>query len=455
MPREIVLRPQGKLTAAWLDRVAIEGGSLFEGRQVVAEDVGRVTVKDTDVPGLEMRLTGGGVRSWAVSKRVNGIQRRFTLPEGARLSLAEARRNAIKLLDAIADGRDPTAERRETRKQAQLARLGIGRAWTLEALVEEYGAKVAAPAKQKSWLDRRAHILREFRDLAALPAAEITDAHLWRVLDAATARDAQVSGWHALRYLRTVLGWALSRKLIERDPTTDLPLKDIRGRMKERTRERVLSPDELGRLWRTLEASPGDVYSAIYRVAALTAQRVGEVAGMQWEELDLARGEWRQRTNKSDRPHLVPLSAEALDVIRAQLRRERKAGGKGRANPEKVPFVFATSTGGRLDRRSGNWHRATDRFAAASGVSEWGPHDLRRTAATILAEAKVAPVVIEQLLNHAEGAGKGSLVAAIYNRHSYGMEKRQAVELLAKRIRALAVEQWAEVIEIRPARRVG
>jgi hypothetical protein len=259
MPREIVLRPRGKLAAAWLDRIAIESGSLLEGRQVVAEDVGRVTVKDTDVPGLEMRLTASGVRSWAVSKRVNGIQRRFTLPEGARLSLAEARRNAIKLLDAIADGRDPTAERRETRKRAQLARLGIGRAWTLEALIEEYGAKVAAPAKQKSWLDRRAHILREFLDLAALPVPEITNAHLWRVLDAATARGAQVSGWHALRYLRTVLAWALSRKLIDRDPTADLPLKDIRGRMKERTRDRVLSPAELGRLWRALEASPGDV----------------------------------------------------------------------------------------------------------------------------------------------------------------------------------------------------
>ena len=57
MPRDIVLRPSGKLTAAWLDRVRIEGGTVYEGRQVVDEDVACVTVKDTDVRGLELRMS--------------------------------------------------------------------------------------------------------------------------------------------------------------------------------------------------------------------------------------------------------------------------------------------------------------------------------------------------------------------------------------------------------------
>src|SRR3954469_17320587 len=171
LAREIVLRPQGKLTASWLERVRIEAGVVHEGPRLVAEGVLRVTVKDTDVPGLELRLTGTGARSWAVSKRVNGVQRRFTIPDGGRLSLAEARRAAIRLLDDLADGRDPTAERRNDRKRARLERLGIGRAWTLEGLVDEYGAKVAVPARQRSWADRRAHILREFGEFASLPVA--------------------------------------------------------------------------------------------------------------------------------------------------------------------------------------------------------------------------------------------------------------------------------------------
>jgi integrase len=435
MPREIVLRPPGKLTAPWLNEIRIEDGALYRGRELVAEDVRRVTVKDTNVVGLELRISATGARSWAVSRRVKGIQRRFTIEDSAGLTLAQAREKALALRADTSRGRDPTDERRQERKAARLAKLGVGKAWTIETLLAEYGEKVAVPARQRSWEERRGHVLREFRDLAGLPIGDLDDALIWRVLDAATARGAKVGGWHALRYLRSVLAWALSRKLIERDPTADLPMKDIRRQMKERTRERVLAPDELGRLWRAFEGEPGNLYSAVLRVAALTAQRIGEVAGMRWGDVDLARAEWRQPTNKSDRPHLVPLSPPAVAILDAQPRRRG------------VPYVFTTAAGGRLDRRTSNVYRATARFSATSGVTGWAPHDLRRTAASILGEAKVPPVVIEQLLNHAEGAGKGSAVAGIYNRASYSIEKRQAVELLADKIATFARADGAEVIE--------
>ena len=439
MPREIVLRPPGKLTAPWLNEIRIEDGTLYCGRELIAEDVRRVTVKDTKVAGLELRISSTGARSWAVSRRVKGIQRRFTIEDSADLSLAEARAKAEALRADTSRGRDPTDERRQERKAARLAKLGVGKAWTIETLLAEYGEKVAVPARQRSWEERRDHVLREFRELAALPIGEVDDALIWRVLDAATARGAKVGGWHALRYLRSVLAWALSRKLIERDPTADLPLKDIRRQMKERTRERVLAPDELGRLWRALEGEPGNLYSAVLRVAALTAQRIGEVAGMRWADVDLARAEWRQPTNKSDRPHLVPLSPTAIAILETQPRRRG------------VPYVFTTAAGGRIDRRTSNVYRATARFSAASGVAGWAPHDLRRTAASLLGEAKVPPVVIEQLLNHAEGAGKGSAVAGIYNRASYTVEKRQAVELLAEIVRQIAAGDTGNVVELRPA----
>ena len=80
-------------------------------------------------------------------------------------------------------------------------------------------------------------------------------------------------------------------------------------------------------------------------------------------------------------------------------------------------------------------------------------HDLRRTAATLLAESKVGRDVIELLLNHATAAG-GSMVAAIYNRHSYEPEKSEAVAVLAARIKAIAegtVTDDGNVIELRPA----
>ena len=440
MPKEIVLRPDGRLTAAWLDRVKIENGLVYEGREVIGEGIVRVTIKDTDVRGLELRISATGARSWAVSRRVKGVQKRHTIPNSAGLSLAEARKAAELLRTDVNTGKDPTQERREARQKEQLAKLGIGRAWTITTLVEEYGRKVAIPASQRSWEERKDHVLKEFKPVAALAIADMTDAHFWRVLDAATARGARVTAWHALRYLRTILSWAMSRKLIPRDPTADLPLKDIRKRMKERARERVLSPDEFGRLWRVLQRNSGTVYAAVLMIAVLTAQRLGEVTAMRWADLDQARREWRQPTNKNDRPHVVPLSDDAVTIIKAQPKR------KG------VSEVFTTSAGGRIARKAGNIYRAKARYSRDAGVTAWTPHDLRRTAATILAEAKVAPVTIEQLLNHAEGAGKGSAVAGIYNRFSYALEKRQAVDLLAEKIARLAHLEQADVVELAPVR---
>ena len=192
---------------------------------------------------------------------------------------------------------------------------------------------------------------------------EVTDAHLWRVLDAATARGARswAGARHALRYLRTVLAWALSRKLVERDPTMDLPLKDIRKRMKERARDRVLSPEELARLWRSLEADGDNVYSAVFRVAALTAQRLGEVAGMRWVDLDIARREWRQPTNKERSAHMVLLLAEAVAIIDA---RPRQPGN---------PSVFTTARGGPMGRRSGSFDRESARYGEKASVTNWAP----------------------------------------------------------------------------------
>jgi integrase len=158
---------------------------------------------------------------------------------------------------------------------------------------------------------------------------------------------------------------------------------------------------------------------------------------MRWADLDLERAEWTQVENKSDRRHVVPLSGAAAALV----------GGR----PRRGALVFTTAAGGRLDARSGNWDRFTKGIAERSGVAGWSRHDLRRTAATMLAELKVERVVIELLLNHSERAAKGGAVASIYNRHSYAAEKRNAVEKLAERVAAIAAGRTGKVLEL-PAR---
>jgi integrase len=281
---------------------------------------------------------------------------------------------------------------------------------------------------------------REYAELLPVPVETITKARLREVLEAAAARGARVSGRHGFRYLRTVLRWARATDRIAGDPAAEITAREVTAAVgRERRRERVLSPMEIARLWRVLEQRPHDPYSQVFRVILLTGQRLGEVTGMRWDDVDLDRREWRQPTNKSDRPHVVPLSDAAAAII------ARRARGSNSGH------VFVSTAGTPLDGRRGNWSRATATFGAAAGVTGWTRHDLRRTFATVLASLRVDRGVIELLLNHAETAGKGGLVASIYNRHGYAAEKLAAVEKLAMHIRRLADGAAAEVIEMRSA----
>ena len=166
----------------------------------------------------------------------------------------------------------------------------------------------------------------------------------------------------------------------------------------------------------------------------LTGARRDEVASMRWCDLDLSRREWRLPRSKNNRPHVVPLSDEALRIVRQM--------------PENGDYVFASRSGKPITGGYGNWDRVCKRYSRLADVHGWTRHDLRRSAATLLASLKVDRTVVELLLNHSERQAKGGIVAATYDRHSYELEKRQAVERLARRIREIVVARKADVVAV-------
>ncbi|MGD9511017.1 MAG: tyrosine-type recombinase/integrase [Geminicoccaceae bacterium] len=457
MAREFVYRGEWKgdrLTApalaavekAWREDSTAAGRlevlSKLTAGEIGPEDIrcaDRLVIKDTDVRGLELRLSRTGARSWAISMRRQGVQRRFTLESSGGMTLAEARKAAAEEKARILKGADPVEERREQRRTAAAVRGRKDQApTTLRDVLDAFERAVAKPKAQRSWETRRKHLEAEYRAHLDLPAADLSPADIRKVLDAAAERGSPVAGWHGFRYLKRIMAWAARRELVPADPTASVAREEVLDTVRrERQRDRVLSPGELKAVWTALERYPASAYACIYRMILLTGQRPNEVATMQWPDVDLERAEWVQSTNKSDRRHVVPLSREALDIVSS---RDRRGSN-----------VFTNTAGGKLDAKAGNWDRFTKMVAKESGVTGWSRHDLRRTAATLLAEAKVAPVVVEQLLNHAESAGKGGMVAAIYNRHSYAMEKRQAVEKLAEIIGQIATSQRGKVVEMQPA----
>jgi integrase len=198
---------------------------------------------------------------------------------------------------------------------------------------------------------------------------------------------------------------------VERGIVDISPITGLKAPTKEESRDRVLEDDEIVRL---LRACRNDVYPFRQFVPILlaTAQRRGELAEMRWSEVDLDAKQWviPADRSKNGKPHVVPLSPYALDAL------------------NEVPrfldcdYVFTTTRNSPVS----GFSKMLRRLSEGSQTSDWRLHDLRRTAASGMARAGVAPHVVEKVLNHISGTISG--VAAVYNRYAYDAEKRAALD---------------------------
>ena len=181
----------------------------------------------------------------------------------------------------------------------------------------------------------------------------------------------------------------------------------------------MLSNSEIRSFWAACETLPGPSGSVL-RLLLIAGARLNEIAQLRWEEVsdDFATLTIPGERTKNSRALVVPLPPLARQLVAAQ---ERNG-----------PFVFTTNG---VTPASG-WSMAKKRLDAAMGnVPAWVIHDLRRTAATHMAEIGVQPHIIEAVLNHVSGHQSG--VAGIYNRAAYSAEKKDALERWAAHIQSI------------------
>jgi integrase len=166
----------------------------------------------------------------------------------------------------------------------------------------------------------------------------------------------------------------------------------------------------------------GGPYGGIVELLALTGQRREEVAGLHWDELDLAQRTWtipRVRT-KNSKAHIVHLSKQALAVL-------KKADRRG-------PLVLSP-LGTKTFQNFTHAKRDLDQL---SGITGWRLHDLRRTCVSGMARLGIAPHVADKILNHQTGTISG--VAAVYQRHEFLSERRQALDLWGAHVANIVAE---------------
>lgn len=354
----------------------------------------RLDLRDELMPGLVVRVGSSGTKTFCLHKRINGKMRRLTIGRFGVLSLAQARERVRQLLYEI-----------ETGKFEDRTGLDASGAPTLGDVIPDYIEK-HAKVHNRDWKNK-ARLLDKFTGLHGMRIDNIKRADVVRACDL-IHRSAPVSANRALAHLKHLMGWCVERGMIDASPIAGMkPLS------KERSRERVLTDDELGALWEACDAE-GYPFGDCMKLLILSGQRRAEVAEMRWSEIDLEKRLWTlpSQRAKNGRQHTVPLTDAMLNLLR------------------KVPrflgsdFVF-TTTGKSPISGFGRLKKRLDP-ALPKGAEPWIIHDLRRTMSTNMAMLRVPQPVTEALLNHKTGVVSG--VAAIYNVYSYADEKREALE---------------------------
>ena len=229
-----------------------------------------------------------------------------------------------------------------------------------------------------------------------------------RLLDHIEDTRGATTAERTLAIIRTIMAWF---ELRSDAYTSPIPRGMHRISQKERARKRVLSDDELRLVWRKAETCQSP-FGAAVRLLILTGQRFSKVANMAWDDVDEG-GVWRIPNEEREKGHGGPLQLPdiAIEIIRA---RPRFAGN---------PFVLA----GRGSKSFNGYASAKRRFEAELGpMPQWGLHDLRRTARSLMSRADVQPHIAERVLGHVQQGVLGT-----YDRHEYFDEKRDALAKLA------------------------
>jgi integrase len=350
-------------------------------------------------PGLHLRISQRGAKTFSVMLRVHGRLQRRTLGRYPRLSLAQARDEALSLLRNAAVGVDP----RQPRPQ-EIAPLSFS------DLVDAYVTRHLKP-NARTWKTIEGSLKRkELRPFRTRPAAGITKAEFVALIDrvAETMPGAAVS---LLRRLNMMYNWAADRDMVPENPCERIPAP-----AKTNERDRILSDKEIAAVWKATAKLPLP-YMQMYRMFLLTGQRRAEVSTMRWGEISGNVWVIPREKVKKDRPHAVPLTKTAMAVLGTL-----PCFAKGE-------HIF-TTTDGR--KPSSNFTKTRASLQELSGTSGWTIHDMRRTVRSKLAELGVSREIARKVVNHEDGK-----IDRIYNRHEYLSEKREALETWERHLLSL------------------
>jgi integrase len=356
---------------------------------------GQVTHTDDDVPGFGVRVSQGGVKAFVL---VYGrARRRATIGRYPTITLRQARKAAKELL----------AERTLGKREPPSVNFEEASKLFISTHFPKNYPKPRTKAETERLLNR--HFLPSLRHEKL---ANIHKETVSRVIDRLDKTPSEAR--HALSAIRQFFNWATGRGYVARSPC-----EGLKARGRAVSRDRVLMDEELRKVLLHARSEPSTFHS-IVQLLICTGQRRNEIASLRAEWID-----FKNRTitlpatiTKNKRQHTFPFGPLAETVLKA-------------GRPKGLLFPAR----GKDDTVVNGWSKLKPAFDNECPLDPWTLHDLRRTCATNLAALGVPVHVTEKLLNHVSGTTGG--IVAVYQRHAYIDEMREAIKAWENHLTAL------------------
>lgn len=369
-----------------------------------------------DGGGLFLYVTPSGSRLWRLAYRFAGKAKQLSFGPYPTISLADARQKRDDAKRALADGEDPSVLRQKAKIEAAATAentFGLIAAEYLDRL-QSKGCAPATLTKNRWFLEKLAGPALGHR-----PISHITPIEVLSVLQS-VERSGRLETARSLRStIGSVFRLAISTLRAETDPTASL-----RGALRPPKvvhRAALIDPKDVGALLCSIDTYTGwPSLRAALLFNALTFCRPGEVRGARWKEIDFDKAVWTipEHRMKMRRPHLVPLSRQAIQVLRDIYPITWSS-----------ELVFPSVRSNKKTLSENAFNSALRRMGFTQ--DEMTAHGFRATASSILNERGFPPDVIEAALAHVEP----NAVRRAYNRATYWPE------------RVTLMQAWADMLD--------
>lgn len=414
----------------------------------------------SDGKGLCLEITPTGVKRWWYRYKIDGKSRKMALGYYPHMGLSQARleaaaiharrRNSDITIDPLVERDNERLQKikdeEEKLHQEQVERLRLEEEeaklrarLTFSMLYDRWFKAVVSKHK-----DQGAEMERLFKKdvlpyIGGLYAEDITRQHISNLLLNIVERNAKVIAGRTLTSIRQCYGYGIGIGLLENDPTSHLKKTAFAGRSV--IRERVLSNEELSYL--LTKALPQSKLSlknkAAIKIILSTATRVGELLRAKHQDIDLSKKLWviPAENAKNGKEHLIHLSDYAVRAFQELFTYVEHDVWlfPDRTRTTHVSVKALTKQIGDRQTDSPLPGRASDSTSLCLFGEKWTPHDLRRTAATLMGSLKIQPHVIEKCLNHVEE----NRMVRTYQHASLIEERKEAFEKLGEKLSSLVI----------------